>query len=128
MKMKQYDVAVLPGDGIGREVMLAAEHVLKTVCRTHDIQLRTKQFDWSCETYKATGRMMPEDGLGRLRDHDAILLGAVGFPVVPDHISLWRMLLPIRREFQQYVNLRPVRLLPGVKSPLRDKAQGDIDF
>jgi tartrate dehydrogenase/decarboxylase / D-malate dehydrogenase len=128
MKMKQYDVAVLPGDGIGREVMLAAEHVLKTVCRTHDIQLRTKQFDWSCETYKATGRMMPEDGLGRLRDHDAILLGAVGFPRVPDHISLWGMLLPIRREFQQYVNLRPVRLLPGVRSPLRDKAPGDIDF
>jgi len=128
MKMKQYDVAILPGDGIGREVMLAAEHVLKTVCRTHEIQLRTRQFDWSCETYKATGRMMPEDGLSRLRDHDAILLGAVGFPGVPDHISLWGMLLPIRREFQQYVNLRPVRLLPGVRSPLRDKAPGDIDF
>jgi len=126
--MKLHDIAVLPGDGIGREVMRAAETVLDAVGRAYGVKLRFNHFDWSCATYKATGRMMPEDGLNRLRDHDAILLGAVGFPGVPDHISLWGMLLPIRREFQQYVNLRPVRLLPGITSPLRDKALSDIDF
>ena len=126
--MKFHEIALLPGDGIGREVMRAAETVLDAVGSSHGVKLRYHRYDWSCETFKATGRMMPEDGLDRLRDHDAILLGAVGFPGVPDHISLWGMLLPIRREFQQYVNLRPVRLLPGITSPLRDKHPGDIDF
>jgi tartrate dehydrogenase/decarboxylase/D-malate dehydrogenase len=93
-----------------------------------DIGFRFQHFDWSCESYKKTGRMMPVDGLARLRDHDAIVLGAVGFPSVPDHVSLWGLLLPIRREFDQYVNLRPVRLLPGILSPLRDRKPGDIDF
>jgi tartrate dehydrogenase/decarboxylase/D-malate dehydrogenase len=85
-------------------------------------------FDWSCETYKATGRMMPEDGLDQLARHDAIFLGAVGFPGVPDHVSLWGLLIPIRRTFRQYANLRPVRLLPGITPPLRARAPGDIDF
>jgi tartrate dehydrogenase/decarboxylase/D-malate dehydrogenase len=102
--------------------------VLDAAAARFGFSLRYDHFDWSCETYKATGRMMPEDGLDRLRDHDAIFLGAVGFPGVPDHISLWGLLIPIRRAFEQYVNLRPVRLLPGIVPPLRDKEVGDIDF
>ena len=86
------------------------------------------QFDWSCEDYAKTGRLMPENGIDLLRPHDAIFLGAVGWPSVPDHISLWGMLIPIRREFDQYVNLRPVRLLDGVSSPLAGRGPEDIDF
>jgi tartrate dehydrogenase/decarboxylase / D-malate dehydrogenase len=126
--MKTYTIAVIPGDGIGREVMPAALNVLETAAAKFGFATRFQHFDWSCETYKATGRMMPTDGMSRLADHDAILLGAVGYPGVPDHVSLWGLLIPIRREFDQYVNLRPVRLLPGVKCPLRDRQRGDIDF
>ncbi len=126
--MKQYEIAVLPGDGIGHEVMPEAQRVLEVTAAAAGFAVRWKHFDWSCETYKATGRMMPADGIAQLRDHDAILLGAVGYPGVPDHISLWGLLIPIRREFDQYVNLRPVRLLPGLPCPLRDKLPGDIDF
>jgi tartrate dehydrogenase/decarboxylase/D-malate dehydrogenase len=121
----RYEIAVLPGDGIGKEVMPEALRALDAIAATHDISFAYRHFDWSCETYRTTGRMMPVDGIARLREHDAILLGAVGFPGVPDHISLWGLLIPIRREFDQYVNLRPVRLLPGVTSPLRD---GKPDF
>jgi len=102
--------------------------VLEAASAKFGIGFRFRHFDWSCKTYKMTGRMMPADGIARLRDHDAIFLGAVGFPGVPDHISLWGLLIPIRREFDQYVNLRPVRLLPGIVSPLRDRNPGDIDF
>lgn len=126
--MKRHAIAIIPGDGIGREVMPAALGVLDAVAASANFALDYRHFDWSCETWHATGRMMPEDGIDRLRDHDAILLGAVGWPGVPDHVSLWGLLLPIRREFDQYVNLRPVRLLSGVQSPLRDKIPGDIDF
>jgi tartrate dehydrogenase/decarboxylase / D-malate dehydrogenase len=126
--MSQYRIAVIPGDGIGREVVPEGLKVLDTVAAQFGFGLRYSRFDWSCETYRQTGRMMPEDGLSRLHDHDAIFLGAVGFPGVPDHISLWGLLIPIRRRFEQYVNLRPVRLLPGVPCPLRDKQPGDIDF
>jgi tartrate dehydrogenase/decarboxylase/D-malate dehydrogenase len=126
--MTTYRIAVIPGDGIGREVMPPARRVLEAVAARFGFALAFKDFGWSCETYKDTGRMMPADGIDRLRDHDAILLGAVGFPGVPDHISLWGLLIPIRREFEQYVNLRPVRLLPGVPCPLRDRKPGDIDF
>jgi tartrate dehydrogenase/decarboxylase / D-malate dehydrogenase len=118
--VKIYRVAVIPGDGIGSEVMPEALHVLEAVARRHGFGLEHRLFDWSCATYVKTGRMMPVDGIDQLRPHDAILLGAVGFPGVPDHLSLWGLLIPIRREFDQYVNLRPVRLLPGVRSPLRD--------
>ncbi len=118
--MKRYRVAVLPGDGIGTEVMPEALRVLDAVAAKHGFGLDYRHFDWSCATYAKTGRMMPIDGIDQLRPHDAILLGAVGFPGVPDHVSLWGLLIPIRREFDQYVNLRPVRLLPGVRSPLRD--------
>ncbi|MDA3627279.1 tartrate dehydrogenase [Saccharopolyspora sp. WRP15-2] len=126
--MQQYELAVLPGDGIGNEVMPEALRVLDVVGAKYGVRFAYQHFDWSCETYKSTGAMMPADGLDRLRDHDSILLGAVGWPGVPDHISLWGLLLPIRREFDQYVNLRPVRLLPGVTPPVRDKQPGDIDF
>jgi tartrate dehydrogenase/decarboxylase/D-malate dehydrogenase len=115
--VKRFRIAVLPGDGIGVEVMPEAIRVLDTVAAKHNFALEYRHFDWR---YAKTGRMMPVDGIEQLRPHDAILLGAVGFPGVPDHISLWGLLIPIRREFDQYVNLRPVRLLPGVRSPLRD--------
>lgn len=126
--MKRYSIASIPGDGIGREVVPAAIEVLTATADKCGFALDFRHFDWSCQTYLETGKMMPDDGLDQLRDHEAVFLGAVGYPGVPDHISLWGLLLPIRREFEQYVNLRPVRLLPGIASPLRDKAPGDIDF
>lgn len=126
--MERYRIALIPGDGIGKEVVPAACRVLSRVADQHGFSLDYTPYDWSCETFKQTGRMMPQDGLARLADADSIFLGAVGFPGVPDHLSLWGLLIPIRREFDQYVNLRPVRLLPGVMSPLRNKAVGDIDF
>ena len=125
---KRYRIAVIEGDGIGREVVPAAISVLEQAAAAGGFAFDWNRFDWSCETYKSTGRMMPEDGLDQLRDHDAIFLGAVGYPGVPDHVSLWGLLIPIRRHFDQYVNLRPVRLLPGVPCPLAGKKPGDIDF
>ncbi|HTH97525.1 MAG TPA: tartrate dehydrogenase [Stellaceae bacterium] len=126
--MARYKIAVIPGDGIGKEVMVEGLRALDAAGRKFGIDFDYTHYDWSCETYKATGRMMPEDGIKRLADSDSVFLGAVGFPGVPDHISLWGLLIPIRREFDQYVNLRPVRLLPGIVPPLRDKKPGDIDF
>jgi tartrate dehydrogenase/decarboxylase/D-malate dehydrogenase len=126
--MHRYDLAVIPGDGIGKEVVPEGLRVLEAAGATFGIDFKFHPFDWNCETYKNTGRMMPADGIAQLRQHDAIFLGAVGFPGVPDHVSLWGLLIPIRREFDQYVNLRPVRLLPGIPCPLRDKKTGDIDF
>ena len=121
-------IAVIAGDGIGKEVVPEGIRVLEAAGRKFGIELSWSEFDWSCETYARTGRMMPEDGLERLRAFDAIYLGAVGFPGVPDHISLWGLLIPIRRVMRQYVNLRPVRLMPGLPCPLRDREPGDIDF
>jgi tartrate dehydrogenase/decarboxylase/D-malate dehydrogenase len=126
--MNTYTIAVIPGDGIGKEVVPEGLKVLSAVSAKFGMQFKFQQFDWCCETYKATGRMMPADGIAQLRDHDAIFLGAVGFPGVPDHVSLWGLLIPIRRQFDQYVNLRPVRLLPGITPPVRDRKPGDIDF
>ena len=126
--MRTFTIAVLPGDGIGNEVVPEGLRVLERAGSNFGIQFRFQPFDWGCETYKKTGRMMPADGIARLRDHDAIFFGAVGSPDVPDHISLWGLLIPIRREFDQYVNLRPVRLLPGVEPPVRGYKAGDIDF
>jgi tartrate dehydrogenase/decarboxylase/D-malate dehydrogenase len=94
----------------------------------HGIDFEWQEFGWSCETYLRTGRMMPEDGIDQLRGADAVYLGAVGFPTVPDHISLWGLLIPIRREFDQHINLRPVRLFEGVPCPLVGRKPGDIDF
>ncbi|MGX9134394.1 tartrate dehydrogenase [Rummeliibacillus sp. JY-2-4R] len=127
--MDQYSIALIPGDGIGVDVVREGKKVLDTVCNLHGgISLSYKEFDWSCEYYAKNGRMMPEDGLDQLKDLDSIFLGAVGYPGVPDHVSLWGLLLPIRRQFQQYINLRPVKLLKGIQSPLAGKTQEDLDF
>jgi len=122
------NIALIMGDGIGTEVMPEGVRVLEAAGKKHGLDFRFTEFDWSCETYLATGRMMPEDGIEQLRPFDAIYLGAAGFPTVPDHISLWGLLIPIRREFDQHINLRPVRLFEGVPCPLAGKAPGDIDF
>ncbi len=121
-------VAVIPGDGIGKEVMPEGMRVLEAAGKKHGLQFEWQEFDWSCETYLKTGHMMPEDGIDQLRPFDAVYLGAAGFPTVPDHISLWGLLIPIRREFNQYINLRPVRLFDGVPCPLAGREPGDIDF
>src|SRR5271157_859605 len=126
--MKKYRIATIQGDGIGKEVVPEGMRVLDAVGKKAGIQLGWEQLPWSCAYYKETGRMMPEDGLDRIRNHDAIFLGAVGYPGVPDHISLWGLLIPIRRAFEQYANVRPVRLMPGIQSPLRNRERGDIDF
>ncbi len=126
--MATHQIAVIPGDGIGKEVMPEGIRVLEAVGRKFELSFRWDRFPWSCEYYLAEGRMMPEDGLARIRNHDAIFLGAVGFPGVPDHVSLWGLLIPIRRAFQQYANVRPVRLMPGVRCPLAGRKPGDIDF
>jgi tartrate dehydrogenase/decarboxylase / D-malate dehydrogenase len=126
--MKKHRIAVIPGDGIGTEVVPEGIRVLDAAARKHGIEFQWDHFPWSCEWYQKHGRMMPEDGLSQIRHHDAIFLGAVGFPGVPDHVSLWGLLIPIRRQFQQYANIRPVRLMEGVPSPLRDRKPGDIDF
>jgi len=123
-----YQVAVIPGDGIGKEVVPEGVKVLEAVSPAFDISFEWKQFDWSCERYLESGAMMPDDGIQQLCSFDAIFLGAVGFPTVLDHVSLWRLLIPIRREFQQYINLRPVRLFEGMQCPLAGKKPGDIDF
>ncbi|MBA2696352.1 MAG: tartrate dehydrogenase, partial [Actinobacteria bacterium] len=104
-----YDIACIPGDGIGLEVMAAARDVLDRAADMYGFSLTWVALDWSCRRYEETGSMMPADGIEQLRDHDAVFLGAVGFPGVPDHVSLWGLLIPIRRAFEQYVNLRPVR-------------------
>jgi tartrate dehydrogenase/decarboxylase / D-malate dehydrogenase len=124
----KYRIAVIPGDGIGKEVVPEGMRVLEAAGRRFGFELEWTTFDWSCERFKSTGRMMPEDGLDQLRPADAIYLGAVGFPGVPDHVSLWGLLIPIRRGFRQYVNLRPVRLLRGVRSPLGGRGPADIDM
>jgi tartrate dehydrogenase/decarboxylase / D-malate dehydrogenase len=126
--MKTYKIAVIPGDGIGKEVVPEGIRVLEAAGRHFGINYSFRHFDWSCETYVKTGKMMPEDGLAQLRPFDSIFLGAVGYPGVPDHISLWGLLIPIRRTFEQYVNLRPVRLLKGIESPLKNAKPGEIDF
>jgi tartrate dehydrogenase/decarboxylase/D-malate dehydrogenase len=125
---KSYKIAAIPGDGIGREVVPEGMRVLEAAARRHGFALTFQQYDWSCERFARTGRMMPEDGLDQLKAFDSIYLGAVGYPGVPDHVSLWGLLIPIRRGFHQYINLRPVRLLAGVESPLKDRKPGDIDF
>jgi tartrate dehydrogenase/decarboxylase / D-malate dehydrogenase len=126
--MKTYKIAVIPGDGIGKEVVPEGLRVLEAAGKKFGIDYSFKHFDWSCETYAKTGKMMPDDGLSQLQPFDAIFLGAVGYPGVPDHISLWGLLIPIRRSFDQYVNLRPVKMLKGVDSPLKNAKPGEIDF
>ncbi len=123
-----YRIAVIAGDGIGKEVVPEGQRVLDVAARRFGFSLHYDAFDWSCDYYLQHGRMMPEDGLAQIRHHDAVFLGAVGFPGVPDHVSLGGLLLAIRRGFQQYANIRPIRLMPGVRSPLADRKLGDIDM
>ncbi len=128
--MRTYSVASIPGDGIGRDVVDAGVTVIRRaqeVCA--DFEITFEEFPWSCTYYLEHERMMPEDGLDTLRSYDAVYLGAVGFPsLVPDHVSLWGLLLPIRKAFDLYVNQRPCRLLPGLRGPLRDKGPEDVNF
>ena len=126
--MSRHRIALIPGDGIGNEVVPEGIRVLEAAADRFGFELEWDHLPWSCEYYLEHGEMMPADGLVRIRHHDAIYLGAVGFPGVPDHVSLWGLLIPIRRQFQQYANLRPVRLIPGIKSPLAEREAGDIDF
>ena len=127
--MRTLNIASIPGDGIGKETVAAGRKVLDTVCEVHGgVELEYLDIDWSCEHYRRHGQMMPDNGLDLLRPCDAIYLGAVGYPGVADHVSLWGLLLPIRRGFQQYVNLRPVKLMKGVRTPLADRHPGEIDF
>ncbi|MBT4006306.1 MAG: tartrate dehydrogenase [Rhodospirillales bacterium] len=123
-----HKIAVIAGDGIGKEVMPEGMAAMDAAGKRFGFALDWQAFPWSCETYAATGQMMPDDGIETLKPFDAIYLGAVGFPGVPDHISLWGLLIPIRRHMQQYINIRPVRLLDGITSPLAGRGKEDIDF
>ena len=124
----KFRIAVIPGDGIGKEVVPEAVRVLDVAAKRFAIELDWTWLDWGCDLFARTGRFMLETGISSISSHHAVFLGAVGWPGVPDHQSLWGLLIPIRREFQQYVNLRPVRLLPGVPCPLADKTPEDIDL
>jgi tartrate dehydrogenase/decarboxylase/D-malate dehydrogenase len=124
----EHRIAVIAGDGIGREVVPEGIRVLEAAGTKHGLRFRWDELPWSCEHYARHGRMMPEDALERIRRHDAIFLGAVGFPGVPDHVSLWGLLIPIRRGFQQYANVRPIRLMPGLPTPLAGRKAGEIDM
>src|SRR5437660_10021474 len=122
-------IAVIGGDGIGPEVIDQAIRVADAAVSRHEkTALEWNRLPWSSAFYKKTGRMMPADGWEQLQKHDAILLGAIGSPEVPDHITLHGLLLPLRRRFDLYLNLRPAYLFEGVQSPLRDKAPGSIDM
>ncbi len=121
-------IAVIPGDGIGKEVIQEGIRVLDATSKRFGFRFEWQSFPWGCDYYVSKGEMMPTNGLDILKEFDAIFLGAVGAPSVPDHVSLWGLLIPIRRTFRQYVNLRPVRLLRGMTSPLSNKGPQDIDF
>nr|MBA2556772.1 tartrate dehydrogenase [Chloroflexota bacterium] len=127
--MRTHRLAIIAGDGVGIEVVPEG---LRAMRRAGDVsgsfRIETVEYPWSCQWYVEHGRMMPPDGLERLRDCDAIYLGAIGFPGVPDHVSLWELLLPIRQTFDQYVNLRPIQLWEGIRGPLRDRPPADIDI
>ena len=126
--MKAYNIAVIPGDGVGREVIPEGVRVLEAAAAKYGIQLNWKEFPWSCDWYRAHGRMCPEDAPDILRKFDAIYFGAVGNPsIVADHLSVWGLLINFRRVFDLYVNLRPIRLLKGLTCPLAGRKAGDID-
>lgn len=124
----RYSIAFIPGDGIGTEVLPVGRAAVDKVAEKHRFAVDWQDYDWSCQRYQTTGAMMPEGGMDELRSQDAIYLGAVGWPSVPDHVSLWGLLIPIRRAFDQYANVRPVRLLDGISSPLAGRGSEDIDF
>ncbi|OES43415.1 tartrate dehydrogenase [Domibacillus iocasae] len=126
--MKQLKIANIPGDGIGKEVVAAATDILKTVSEVHGgLKFEFTEFQWDCRYYLEHGAMMPEDGMERLSQFDGIFLGAVGDPnLVPDHVSLWGLLIKIRREFEQSINLRPAKVIKGIRSPLLNPKDFDI--
>ncbi len=126
--MPTYRIAVIAGDGIGREVIPAGLAALEAAARGTDVTLSITEFPWGCEFYLKHQRMLDEDAFDRLAPFDAIYLGAIGAPTVPDHISAGDMILPLRKRFDQYVNLRPMRLLPGLASPLANRGAADIDM
>ena len=127
--MTSHRIAVIPGDGIGKEVVPEGLRVLEAAAKKFALTLEWTQFDWSCDYYAKHGAMMPEDWFETLSPYAAIFYGAVGWPAtVPDHVSLWGSLIQFRRRFDQYVNLRPCRLMPGIATPLAGKKPGDVDF
>ncbi|MEM1163812.1 MAG: isocitrate/isopropylmalate family dehydrogenase, partial [Pseudomonadota bacterium] len=126
--MKTYRIASIPGDGIGSEVISAGLDVLRAVADREGFAVEITDFDWGSERYLATGAMMPADGLDQLHDMDAIYFGSAGDPRVPDHISLWGLRLAICQPFDQYANVRPALILPGLQSPLRGIGPGDLDW
>lgn len=129
LNMRTYNIASIPGDGIGIEVIAAGIRVLEACAKKNGgFGLRFTHFDWGSDLYKRTGRMMPADGLDQLRGSDAIYFGAVGAPDVPDHITLWGLRLAICQPFDQYANVRPTRILPGIESPLKGVNAGDLDW
>ena len=127
--MQSYKIAAIPADGIGPEVIDAGVRVLQALAaRDGGFAYDVTTYDWGSDYYKKHGRMMPDDGLESLKSHDAIFFGAVGAPDVPDHITLWGLRLPICQGFDQYANVRPTRILPGISAPLKDKGPGDLDW
>jgi len=127
--MKRYRIAVIPGDGIGKEVMPEGVRALDAAARRFGFTLQLEHLDWNCDRLVKTGRWMPENWKELIGDHDAIFFGATGWPAaVPDHVSLWGSLIKFRRDFDQYVNLRPVKLMPGIPCPLAGREPGDIDY
>ena len=126
---KTHRIAVIAGDGIGKEVMPEGLRVLDACARKFGIQLALDTFDWSCDSYDKIGSWMPADWRDQIGGHECLFFGATGWPAkVPDHVSLWDSLIKFRRDFDQYVNMRPVKLMPGIRSPLADRKPGDIDF
>ncbi len=128
--MKEYKIACIAGDGIGKEVVPEGIKILNSVAEKHQFKIKFDEYDFaSCDYYKKHGKMLPDDWKDKIGKHDAIFFGAVGMPdIVPDHISLWGSLLQFRREFDQYINIRPVKLFPGINPPLANKKPGDIDM
>ena len=128
--MKEYKIACIAGDGIGKEVVPEGIKILNSAAEKHQFRIKFDEYDFaSCDYYKKHGKMLPDDWKDKIGNHDAIFFGAVGMPdIVPDHISLWGSLLQFRREFDQYINIRPVKLFPGINPPLANKKPGDIDM
>src|SRR6186713_482489 len=127
--MATHRIAVMAGDGIGKEVMPEGLRAVEAAAKKHGVSLAFTHFDWSCDYYAKHGRMMPEDWFATLKPFEAMYYGAVGWPAtVPDHVSLWGSLIKFRRDFDQYVNMRPCKLMPGIPSPLANRKPGDIDF
>lgn len=127
--MKTYRIATIPGDGIGKEVIPAGQRALEALARTTSaFSFEFERFDWGADYYRAHGVMMPDDGLEALRDKDAILFGSAGDPGIPDHVTLWGLRLKICQGLDQYANVRPTRILPGIETPLRNCARGDLDW